>query len=247
VKDNNLHCPYFATIIILLLLFIPLSLCTEHRASTVPCHPRLLFQFLGSIRHLVGLLGGGISQAQGLYLHRTTQHRKTQTNFHALSRIWTCDPNVWAAEDSTCLRPLGHWDQPTIIICPLFSSLLLTGFSNAMISKVWLVINYLELSVADSDWCDLLKLNCVTRRLLLKCLQCSILFSVSAILNGCGTSLLLLLLHLISLDLWLIILGIFILYRISTVVIYLWITFKWINIVLFLLHCNLSQGEFIYV
>jgi hypothetical protein len=30
----------------------------EHRASTVPHHPRLLFQF-GSIRHLVGLLGGG--------------------------------------------------------------------------------------------------------------------------------------------------------------------------------------------
>jgi hypothetical protein len=61
-------------------LFIPLSLLTEHRASTVPLHPRLLFQFLGSIRHLVGLLGGGISPAQGLYLHRTTQHRKTQTS-----------------------------------------------------------------------------------------------------------------------------------------------------------------------
>jgi hypothetical protein len=45
----------------------------------VPHHLRLLFQFLGSIRHLVGLLGGGISPAQGLYLHRTTQHRKTQT------------------------------------------------------------------------------------------------------------------------------------------------------------------------
>jgi hypothetical protein len=53
-------------------LFIPLSLRTEHRASTVPRHPRLLFQFLGCIRHLVGLLGGEISPAQGLYLHRTT-------------------------------------------------------------------------------------------------------------------------------------------------------------------------------
>jgi hypothetical protein len=52
----------------------------EDRASTVPRHPRLLFQFLGSIRHLVGLLGGGISPAQGLYLHRTTQYRKTQTS-----------------------------------------------------------------------------------------------------------------------------------------------------------------------
>jgi hypothetical protein len=81
------------------------SLRTEHRASRVPRHPRLLFQFLGSIRHLVGLLRRGISPAQGLYLHRTTQHRKTQTNIHAPIRIQTCDPNVREAEDSTCLRP----------------------------------------------------------------------------------------------------------------------------------------------
>jgi hypothetical protein len=100
----------------LLLLLIPLSLRTEHRASTVPRHPRLLFQFLGSIRHLVGLLGGGISPAQGLSLHRTTQHRKTQTNIHVPSRIRTCDPNFRAAEDSTCLRPLGHWDRHSMII-----------------------------------------------------------------------------------------------------------------------------------
>jgi hypothetical protein len=92
-----------------IIIIIPLSLRTERRASTVPRHPRLLFQFLGSIRHLIGLLGGGggISPAQGLYLHRTTQHRTTQTNIHAPSRIRTYDPNVRAAEDSTCLRPLG--------------------------------------------------------------------------------------------------------------------------------------------
>jgi hypothetical protein len=93
-------------LLLLLLLFIPLSLRTEHRDSTVPRHPRLLFQFLGSVRHLVGLLGGGISPAQDLYLHRTTQHRKTQTNIHASSRIRTCDPNIRAAEDSTYLRPV---------------------------------------------------------------------------------------------------------------------------------------------
>jgi hypothetical protein len=98
---------------IYLLLFIPLSLRTEHRASTVPRHPRLLFRFLGSIRHLVGLLGGGSVQRQGLYLHRTTQHRKTQTHIHAPSRIQTCDPSVRAAENSTCLRPLCHWDRLT--------------------------------------------------------------------------------------------------------------------------------------
>jgi hypothetical protein len=92
-------------------LFIPLSLRTEHRASTGPRHPRILFQFLGSIRHLVGLLGGGISPPQGLYLNRTTQHRKTQKNIHAPSRIRTCNSNIRAVKDSTCLRLLGHWDR----------------------------------------------------------------------------------------------------------------------------------------
>jgi hypothetical protein len=47
----------------------------------------------GSFIHLVGLLG---------------RHRETQTHIHAPSRIRNCDPNVRAAEDSTCLRPRGH-------------------------------------------------------------------------------------------------------------------------------------------
>jgi hypothetical protein len=32
---------------------------------------------------MVGLLGRVISPSQGLYLHRTTQHRNTRTNIHA--------------------------------------------------------------------------------------------------------------------------------------------------------------------
>jgi hypothetical protein len=107
---------FFFFLLLLLLLFIPLSLRTEHRASTVPRHPRLLFQFLRSIRHLIGLPGGGISPEQGTYLHRTTQHRKTQTHIHAPRRIRNCDPTVRAAEDSTWLRPLGYWDRQSINI-----------------------------------------------------------------------------------------------------------------------------------
>jgi len=61
--------------------------------------------------HLVGLLGLGIGPTQGLYLHRTTKHRKTWTHIHALSRIWTHNPSVWAVEDSMCFRPNGHCDQ----------------------------------------------------------------------------------------------------------------------------------------
>jgi hypothetical protein len=37
-------------------------------------------RFLKLFRHMVGLLGRVISSSQGLYLHRTAQHRKTQTS-----------------------------------------------------------------------------------------------------------------------------------------------------------------------
>jgi hypothetical protein len=54
---------------------------------------RLTYRFLELFRHTVGLLGRVISPSQGLYLHRTTQHRKTRTNIHALSGIRTHDPS----------------------------------------------------------------------------------------------------------------------------------------------------------
>jgi hypothetical protein len=54
---------------------------------------RLTYRFLELFRHLVGLLGRVISRSQGLYLHRTTQHRRTRTNIHALSGIRTHDPS----------------------------------------------------------------------------------------------------------------------------------------------------------
>jgi hypothetical protein len=49
-------------------------------------------RFLELFRQMVGILGRVISPSQGLYLHRTTQHRKTRTNIHALSGIRTHDP-----------------------------------------------------------------------------------------------------------------------------------------------------------
>jgi hypothetical protein len=54
---------------------------------------------------------GDQSNTRPLPKHRTTQHRNTQTHIHALSRIRTCDLNVQAVVDSTCLRPLGYWDR----------------------------------------------------------------------------------------------------------------------------------------
>jgi hypothetical protein len=44
-------------------------------------------------RHMVGLLGRVISPSQGLCIHRTTQHRNTRINIHALSGIQTHDPS----------------------------------------------------------------------------------------------------------------------------------------------------------
>jgi len=61
--------------------------------------------------HLVGLLGRGISLTLGLYLDRTTQHRKTRTLIHALSGSRTHDPSVRTVEDSAWLRPHNHWDR----------------------------------------------------------------------------------------------------------------------------------------
>jgi hypothetical protein len=50
-------------------------------------------RFLELFRHMVGLLGRVVSPSQGLYLYRTTQHRKTRTNIHALSEIRNHDPS----------------------------------------------------------------------------------------------------------------------------------------------------------
>jgi hypothetical protein len=50
-------------------------------------------RFLELFRHMVGLLRRVISPSQGLYLRRTTQHRKMRTNIHALSGIRTHDPS----------------------------------------------------------------------------------------------------------------------------------------------------------
>jgi hypothetical protein len=51
---------------------------------------------LNLFKHLVGLLGQGISPTWGLYLHRTAQHRKTRTNIHASNDVRTHNPNFRA-------------------------------------------------------------------------------------------------------------------------------------------------------
>jgi hypothetical protein len=79
---------------------------------------RIFFYLWILFRHLVGLFAWGISPApRPLPTHRTTQHRETQTHIHAPIRIRTCDLNIRATEDSTCLRARGYWDRPHTISC----------------------------------------------------------------------------------------------------------------------------------
>jgi hypothetical protein len=78
-----------------------------------------LLKFMNLFGQLVGLLGRGISPTQGLYLHRTTQHRKKKNadiHIHASSGIRTHDPSVQAVEDSTCLRQRDHWSRAVPLI-----------------------------------------------------------------------------------------------------------------------------------
>jgi hypothetical protein len=58
----------------------------------------------------VGLLGRVISSSQGLYLHRTTQHRQTKTNIHTFSgiRTWKQKLVTMVVEVTTMAMKVPH-------------------------------------------------------------------------------------------------------------------------------------------
>jgi hypothetical protein len=49
--------------------------------------------------------------ARPLPTQDNTIQKNADTHIHASSGIRTHDPSVRAVEDSTCLRPRGHWDR----------------------------------------------------------------------------------------------------------------------------------------
>jgi hypothetical protein len=58
-----------------------------------------------------------ISPSQGRYLH-TEQHKlriNAHRDCHALIGIRTHDPSIRASEDSSCLRPRGHYGRRRIL------------------------------------------------------------------------------------------------------------------------------------
>jgi hypothetical protein len=73
-------------------------------------------RFLDLFRHMVGLLGRVISPSQGLYLHRTTQHRKTRTNIHVLSGIRTHDTSNQPAKTHASDRTATVTGRPIVRI-----------------------------------------------------------------------------------------------------------------------------------
>jgi hypothetical protein len=64
---------------------------------------------------MVGLLGRVISSSQGLYLHRTTQHRKARDKHSCLERDSNPRSQQPTGQDP-CLRPHGHCDRHFSII-----------------------------------------------------------------------------------------------------------------------------------
>jgi hypothetical protein len=81
--------------------------------------PPLILWFPNLFQHMVGLLGRVISSSQGLYLHRTTQRRKTRTNILALSGIWIRDLVYERSRPAPQLR--GPWIGVRIYWVYIFS------------------------------------------------------------------------------------------------------------------------------
>jgi len=81
---------------------------------------------------LVGFLEWGIDPSQGLYLHREAQHRTTRAVIHASSGIGAHDPSLQAAQESTCLRPRGSWDQLTSQYDGEFDHFFIHSFSSSL-------------------------------------------------------------------------------------------------------------------
>jgi hypothetical protein len=96
---------------------------------------------------MVGLLRRVISPSQGLYLHRTTQHRKTRTNIHALSGIRTHDPSNQPAKTHTSNRTAtvtgifsripGKNNLCSVVICGMIAYLYSNKF--VKIAVFWVV------------------------------------------------------------------------------------------------------------
>jgi hypothetical protein len=84
-------------------------------------------RFLELFRRMVGLLGRVISPSQGLYLHRTTQHRKTRTNIQALSGIRTQIPETNRPRPTPQTAQPVHCTSDIIFTCEWSVDVIMTS------------------------------------------------------------------------------------------------------------------------
>jgi hypothetical protein len=95
-------------------------------------------RFLELLRHIVGLLGRVIRPSQGLYLHRTTQHRKTRTNIHALSGIRTHNPSNQPAKTHASDR------TATVTGGSIFTFIYVQRAKNEVVLSAWALKIYVD-------------------------------------------------------------------------------------------------------
>jgi hypothetical protein len=113
---------YLSVCLLSIYLSIYLSVCLSVCLSIHPClwlyslllGPWPFFSFLIFLHRRWDSLDGRSSRRKAAtYTQDNTNTEYTHTDIHALSGIRTDDPSVWAGEDSSCLRPRGHFDRPT--------------------------------------------------------------------------------------------------------------------------------------
>jgi hypothetical protein len=116
VADRLSYCRLF------LVCLCPSRPVVDLFSMALPPHlgPMPLIHFRNHFSQTVGLLERVFSPSQGpLPKHRTTQPQNKRIHTHtpninALSGVRTHDPSVRASEDSSCLRPRGYCDRPSV-------------------------------------------------------------------------------------------------------------------------------------
>jgi hypothetical protein len=108
-------------------------------------------RFLELFRYLVGLLGRVISPSQGLYLHRTTQHRKTRDKHPWLE--WDSNPrSQQPTGHDPRLRPHGHCDRQGFCYLEDFRLIFYTYFSSIPRSAHRILIDCVTLIVFIEEY-----------------------------------------------------------------------------------------------
>jgi hypothetical protein len=90
--------------------------------SSYGLSPPLIFWSPNLFRHMVGLLGRVINSLQGLYLHRTTQHRKTRDKYPCPK--WDSNPRSSVRAIEARASDRAALDRPVLHLVILIISIM---------------------------------------------------------------------------------------------------------------------------